>query len=64
MSGDMLHHIIRWNVEKMVARLTASKTMSESGMEAMELIEKALYIIGRQFKGRQLIEVSRSTANR
>jgi hypothetical protein len=43
-SAELSHHI----AEKMVVWLTTSKTVSESGMEPTELIDKVLDIIESQ----------------
>jgi hypothetical protein len=57
---ELAHHV----AEKMIARLTALKTMSESGMEPTELVDKILDIIGSQLKWRQLIQITRGMASR
>jgi len=58
--AELPHH----GAEKMVARLTAPKTMAESGMEATEFIDKALDLIRSQVKGRRIVKLPWGTTSR
>jgi hypothetical protein len=48
----------------MVAWLTAPKTLSKSGMEATEFVDKALDIIRSQVTGRNIVKLPWGTTSR